>query len=70
MKSKKRVECPTCRNSFHLENWVKIGHQILCPHCEEMLEVVSQKPITLECVYASEFADIEEQDWLMDFSER
>ena len=60
MRSKKRVECPTCGESFHLDNWVKKGYQVLCPNCEEMLEVVNLKPIALDCVFSTELAEFDE----------
>jgi len=60
MNSKKRVECPTCRESFNLANWLKIGTQILCPNCEELLQVVKMNPTTVECVYSSNYYDDED----------
>ena len=59
MKSKKRVECPTCGESFHLDNWIRIGAQLLCPYCEEFLEVVKLKPITVNCVYSNDWENSE-----------
>jgi len=64
MKSKKRVDCPVCGESFHLDSWLKIGQQVLCPECEETLEVVSLKPITLDSVFSMETEDLEGQDWM------
>ena len=66
MKSKKRAECPTCGETFYLANWLRIGAQLLCPNCEEMLEVVKLKPITMDCVYSTEVVDVEEEDWNVD----
>jgi lysine biosynthesis protein LysW len=62
MKSKKRVECPICRETFHLENWLKIGNQVYCPNCEELLEVVNLKPFTLDFAYTADWGDYEEED--------
>ena len=63
MKSKKRVECPTCGEMFYLQNWLKKGAQLLCPYCEEMLEVVSLKPIEVDCVFSLGEMDAEDLDW-------
>ena len=62
MKSKKRVECPSCGESFHLENWMRIGQQVLCPNCEEMLEVVNTNPLTLDFVFTNELAEFDGED--------
>ncbi len=63
MKSKKRVECPTCRETFHLESWLRIGNQVLCPYCEELLEIVKLNPFTLACAYSTNWREFQGEDW-------
>lgn len=60
MKSKKRVDCPTCRERFHLDSWLRIGDQLLCPHCEELLEVVKMNPISLGYVNTIDSVEFED----------
>ena len=62
MKSKTRVVCPTCRETFYLDNWLRLGIQVNCPNCEELLEVVNLRPFTLDCVYSTDWGDFEEED--------
>lgn len=63
MTSKKRVACPVCGEMFHLHQWLKKGAQLLCPYCEEMLEVVNLKPIEVDCVSSPGGLYGEELDW-------
>jgi len=60
MKAVKRIECPTCGKTFKLDGRLKKGAQLLCPFCEELLEVIRFKPITLGCVYSTDFAKFDE----------
>ncbi len=60
MKAIKRIECPTCGETFQLDKRLSKGSQFLCPYCEELLEVIRLKPITLGCVYSTDFAKFEE----------
>ena len=63
MSSKKRVECPICGEMFQLHHWLKKGTQLLCPYCEEMLEIVNLKPIEVDCVYSPGGLLGEDSDW-------
>ena len=41
--------CPACLGSIRLEeDQVALYEQVRCPHCETLLEVVDELPLTFE----------------------
>jgi len=41
--------CPACLGSMRLdEDEVLLYEQVRCPHCDAMLEVIDELPLTLE----------------------
>jgi len=44
-----KAVCPTCGKSFRMdEDDVLLYERVSCPHCDALLEVVDEDPLTLE----------------------
>lgn len=65
MKSIKKVDCPTCYESFHLINAHQVGDLIQCPHCDDLLRITKLKPLIVDYIYSLDYAVSEEADSLL-----
>ena len=54
------ARCPDCGETIRLKGKVHIGREIVCPHCDALLEVIDIDPIQLDWVY--EDGDQEDED--------
>lgn len=44
----KNAKCPACKKIVQLEETTRVQDLITCPHCQSMLELVRQIPLTLD----------------------
>ena len=54
--------CPDCGERIALKRNIRIGSEIICPHCDAVLEVVSTDPPELDWAYEDDFDDESEDD--------
>jgi Zn-finger nucleic acid-binding protein len=60
--------CPECEAELNFDSPVRVGERLFCPECDIELEVISEKPLTLD--YAFDDEDWEdEEDWDEDWEE-
>jgi DNA-directed RNA polymerase subunit RPC12/RpoP len=58
------ARCPDCKREIELWPLLQVGEELICPHCETDLIVVSLDPVELDWVYALPAEDDEEwEDW-------
>jgi lysine biosynthesis protein LysW len=43
--------CPDCGETIQLKKPVRMGQEVLCPHCDADLEVIETDPVELDWVY-------------------
>jgi len=53
--------CPDCGQKIELWPLLKVGEELVCPHCDADLEVVSIDPVELDWAYLEPATD--EDDW-------
>lgn len=53
--------CPDCGQKIRLWAPLKVGEEVICPHCEADLEVVNLDPVELD--WASIPSAEDEEDW-------
>jgi len=45
------TRCPDCGQQIELWPLLKVGEELICPHCEANLEVVNLDPVELDWAY-------------------
>jgi lysine biosynthesis protein LysW len=56
--------CPDCGENITLRGTVRLGQEIVCPHCDAELEVVETDPLELDWVFDDDYEDEEdEEEW-------
>lgn len=57
--------CPDCGRKVVVRPQFKVGDEIICPHCEAELEVVSLDPPELDWswIEPADDEDWEDEDW-------
>jgi len=55
--------CPDCGERITLKSTVRLGQEVVCPHCDAELEVVETDPVELDWVYDDDDDEEEEEDW-------
>jgi alpha-aminoadipate carrier protein LysW len=53
--------CPDCGREIQLWPLLKVGEELICPHCEAELEVISLDPVELDWAYLPPAED--DEDW-------
>ena len=56
------ARCPDCGEMIRLKGKVHIGREIVCPHCDALLEVILTEPVELDWIYEDEDEDDEDED--------
>jgi lysine biosynthesis protein LysW len=51
--------CPSCGEDVKITGQPKIGQEVICPHCEDYLEVIEVDPVELNWSLDEEWED----DW-------
>lgn len=54
--------CPDCGKTVTLRSPVRMGQEIVCPHCDAELEVIETDPVELDWIYEDDVTDEEEED--------
>ncbi|MBN1641067.1 MAG: lysine biosynthesis protein LysW [Anaerolineae bacterium] len=55
--------CPDCGEEITLHGNVRLGQEVVCPHCDAELEVVEIDPLELDWAYDDgDYEDEEEED--------
>ena len=57
------ARCPDCGEKIELWPLIKEGEELICPHCEADLVVVSADPVELDWAYALPADDEDWDDW-------
>ena len=47
--------CPECDASVQFTSVPKVGHRLVCPTCNSVLAVISQRPIGLDWAFIEPF---------------
>ena len=57
--------CPDCGEEITIRGNVRLGQEVVCPHCDAELEVVETEPLELDWAYDDGDYDEEEEeeDW-------
>ena len=54
--------CPDCGEEITLRGNIRLGQEVVCPHCDAELEVVETDPLELDWAYDDGDYDDEEED--------
>lgn len=46
----KTVVCPECQNNVDIQEDVRVGDVIECPHCGSELRITQDEPLTVEVI--------------------
>jgi alpha-aminoadipate carrier protein LysW len=57
-----KAVCPDCGETVTLRGSVRLGKEVVCPHCDAELEVVETDPLELDWAYDDYDDDEEEED--------
>jgi alpha-aminoadipate carrier protein LysW len=56
--------CPDCGRRIVLRSQPRVGEEVICPHCEADLEVVSLDPLELDWAWIEPAGDQDvDDDW-------
>ena len=56
--------CPDCGEEITLRGTLRIGQELVCPHCDAELEVVEIEPLELDWAFDDDYEEEEEdEDW-------
>lgn len=62
-----KAVCPDCGEEISLRGTIRIGQEVICPHCDAELEVVETEPVELDWAYSDDYdyddEEEEEEDW-------
>ena len=60
-----KATCPDCGEQVTLTGNIRLGQEVVCPHCDAELEVVEMDPLELDWAYDDGDYDDEdeEDDW-------
>lgn len=61
-----KAVCPDCGEAVTLRGSVRLGQEVVCPHCDAELEVVETEPLELDWAYDDydyDDEDEEDEDW-------
>jgi alpha-aminoadipate carrier protein LysW len=58
--------CPDCGRKVVLRSQARVGDEVMCPHCEADLEVVSLDPLELDWAWLEPADD---EDWDDDYDD-
>lgn len=53
-RKKRTSRCPSCGEKISIGERPKIGQYLLCPICDEKVEIVSLDPIILDLIYVQD----------------
>jgi lysine biosynthesis protein LysW len=54
--------CPDCGETIRLATPIRVGQEVLCPHCDAELEVIETDPVELDWVYDEYDGDDDDED--------
>jgi lysine biosynthesis protein LysW len=57
-----KAVCPDCGETINLKSPVRLGQEVVCPHCDAELEVVETDPLELDWAYDDYDDEDEEED--------
>lgn len=49
------ANCPLCREEVHIGSRLKVGHRLICPGCDALLEIVSIMPLELDWPFGDDY---------------
>jgi lysine biosynthesis protein LysW len=55
------AECPECESYIRFHNKPKVGQLIICPECEERLEVREVSPLKLDWAFEDYDPDVDDE---------
>ena len=56
------AECPECETNIRFHKPLKLGQIVVCPECDEQLEVLQLDPLELDWAFNDYEGDYEERD--------
>ena len=56
------VVCIDCESRIALHGAIKLGQEIVCPHCDAELEVIDTDPVELDWIYEEDLDEDEDED--------
>jgi lysine biosynthesis protein LysW len=56
------AECPECGSNIRFHKPLRTGQIVICPECDEKLEVTSLDPLELDWAFDDDDDDYEEWD--------
>jgi alpha-aminoadipate carrier protein LysW len=56
------ARCPDCGDNITMRGAIRIGQDVICPHCDAELEVIEIDPIELDWAYDDDDGSDEEED--------
>lgn len=62
VKAEKAV-CPDCGETITSKGSVRLGQEVVCPHCDAELEVVGTDPLELDWAYDDHDDEEDDEDW-------
>ena len=61
---KAMTRCPDCGRQIELWPLLQVGEELICPHCEANLEIISLDPVELDWAYIPPAEDDDSwEDW-------
>jgi hypothetical protein len=57
-----RALCPDCGERVTVRGSIRIGLEVICPHCDAVLQVIDVDPVELDWAYEDDWEDDEEWD--------
>ena len=54
--------CPDCGERIVMQDAIRVGLEVVCPHCDAALEVIDTDPVELDWTYEDDWDDEEEED--------
>ena len=57
-----KATCPDCGEKIPVRGTIRIGQEVICPHCDAELEIVETEPVELDWAYEDDWDDEEEED--------
>ena len=56
------AHCPDCGKRVLLQSPIRMGQEVICPHCDAELEVIETDPVELDWIYEEYDEDDDEED--------
>ena len=60
------VNCVGCKERITLSGEIELGQEVICPECDNWMEVISLDPVEVDWIYEepeAEYEEEEEKDW-------